>query len=577
MAHRGNALTFGARDGRWLSECGRAVILIFLFCTAIYPQGVTPTAQPDSTDLLRRTTPRGAVLGFLAAARKGDDATAAQYLNTRLRGKAAATLAHQFYVVLDRRLPAHLNELSDRPEGSGDDPADPDVEIVGAVKGANGEVEILLERRKAGKAGLVWLFSRKTLDAVPALFAEVNSIQVETILPEFLIRIRVAQISLFEWLVLLTGLPLLFAGLVLLSRMLSRAAGRLRRRVRKNAALPNPDPLPKPVWLLALAGMIHWLLSKVSLPLLSRQFWPGIATLLIIVAFVWMAILVNARIERHAARRLGSRNKTGVVSILRFIRRAADLVAVLVGFFVVLRYLGVNPTAAFAGIGVGGIAVALAAQKTLENIIGGLSLIFDQTVRVGDFLKVGDTMGTVQKIGLRSTGICTMDRTVVSVPNGQISNLSLENFSLRDKYWFRHIVGLDRRATVSQTRTILQKFEELLRQQPGSEPESVRARLIRFGPSSLDIEVVAYLNALDWTQFLQLQEVVLLRIMEVVEAEGTHLALPSQSVYVLASSSGRPATDGPGFAALEPLSPGSTPARRQTGPAARIPALTPDS
>jgi MscS family membrane protein len=154
-----------------------------------------------------------------------------------------------------------------------------------------------------------------------------------------------------------------------------------------------------------------------------------------------------------------------------------------------------------------------------------------------------------------------MDRSVVSVPNGQISNLSLENYSLRDKYWFRHVVGLDRRTTVSQIRSILPRIEELLRQQPGSESESVRARLIRFGPSSLDIEVFAYLNLLDWAQFLEFQGELLLQIMAIVEAEGTHLALPSQTVYVLASSSVRAASDGPGFAALEPLSPGNTPVR----------------
>ena len=97
-----------------------------------------------------------------------------------------------------------------------------------------------------------------------------------------------------------------------------------------------------------------------------------------------------------------------------------------------------------------GIAIALAAQKTLENVVGGVSLIFDRALHVGDFLKLGDTLGTVQDIGLRSTRIRTLDRTMVSVPNGQIANVSLENLSLRDKFWFHHILGLRYGTTSSQ-------------------------------------------------------------------------------------------------------------------------------
>ena len=94
-------------------------------------------------------------------------------------------------------------------------------------------------------------------------------------------------------------------------------------------------------------------------------------------------------------------------------------------------------TAVVAGIGVGGIAVALAAQKTLENLIGGITIVSDQPIRVGDFCRVGEYQGTVQAVGLRSTRIRTLGRTVVSIPNGQLAVMNIENFSLRDKIWFQ--------------------------------------------------------------------------------------------------------------------------------------------
>jgi MscS family membrane protein len=203
---------------------------------------------------------------------------------------------------------------------------------------------------------------------------------------------------------------------------------------------------------------------------------------------------------------------------------------------VALRHFGVNTTAALAGLGVGGIAVALAAQKTLENVIGGVSLVFDQAVRVGDSLKVGDIQGTVEDMGLRSTRIRTLDRTVVSVPNGQIANLTLENFSSRDKFWLHPILALRYGTTSPQICTVLERIRSLLKESRHIEPDSVRVNFLRFGPSSLDVEVFAYVLARDWSQFLEIQEGLLLRIMESIESTGVQIALPLQTILVDASA-----------------------------------------
>jgi MscS family membrane protein len=202
-----------------------------------------------------------------------------------------------------------------------------------------------------------------------------------------------------------------------------------------------------------------------------------------------------------------------------------------------LHYFGVNPTAALAGLGVGGIAVAFAAQKTLENVIGGVSLIIDQAVRVGDFLKVGDTSGTVADIGLRSTRIRTLDRTVVSVPNGQIANMTLENISSRDKFWFHPVLALRYGTTSTQMSAVLEGIRSLLEESRHFEPASIRVRFLRLGPSSLDVEIFAYVLAADWNQFLKIQENILLHIMDCIESSGVQLAIPSQSLLVISPAS----------------------------------------
>jgi MscS family membrane protein len=530
-----------------LACLGTEVVLIFLvilFCSPTWAQIHKPAASEPPPpqieapkDPLGRTTPRRTVLGFLTVARDGRDELAAQYLNTRLSGNSAAVLAHQLFVVLDRRLPPRLNELSDLPEGSVPDPLKPNEDLVGTIKTDDLSVDIFVERVDRGKSGLVWLFSSKTLDSIPQLYDEIDVISVEHILPEFFIKTRVASISLFEWVAVLVGMPLLYFLTVLLSRALNSFGGVLRRRVNRKPDLPNPELLPNPIRLLLVAFAIQWAISKVSLPLLARQFWSSTATLITIASGVWLLILLTNWGEEYVRRILLKRNLTGVTSTLHLMRWVVDLLIIVAGVFVTLHYFGVNPTAALAGVGVGGIAVAFAAQKTLENVIGGVSLIFDQAVRVGDILKVGDATGRVEDIGLRSTRIRTPDRTVVSVPNGQIANMTLENLSSRDKFWFHPILALRYGTTSPQMYIVLDHIRTLLEENPNLEHTSSRVRFLHFGPSSLDIEIFAYVLARDWNQFLEIQEGLLLSIMECIESRGVQFAMPAQTILVGSTAS----------------------------------------
>ena len=247
-------------------------------------------------------------------------------------------------------------------------------------------------------------------------------------------------------------------------------------------------------------------------------------------------ILLNGWVEEYLAPHFRGRNLTGATSVLRLTRRFADVLTIFAGLLVALYHFGVNPTAALAGLGVGGIAVALAAQKTLENVIGGVSLIFDDVARVGDTLKVGDTLGTVEDIGLRSTRIRTLERTVVSVPNGHIANMTIENLAARDKFWFHPILSLRHGTTASQVQAILDGVRSLLRADVRVKPDSVRVRFLRFGASSLEVEVFAYIAARDSNEFLEIQEALLLRTMVCIEAAGVQIALPSQAILVTSDS-----------------------------------------
>lgn len=486
-------------------------------------------------DPLGRSTPRGTMMGFLNAARTGDDALAGQYLNAA--DARAERLARQLFVVLDARLPGRLAQISDEPPGSVDDRVTPNQELVGRIESRKGSVEIVLERVPRGDPTPIWLFSSKTLATIPPLYEEVISSRARAIIPDFLSTKRIGGIRLVDYLALFLGLLLVYLLTLLVNRALTPVVRLVWRRVFPGSDTIRRNVLPAPVKLLLVTVGGGLLISSLQLSLAVRQLWSTAASLMTACAVAWLLILLLGEIERHLRRKLPRSNLAAASSLLRLLRRSGDVLIVFGALIVVLRNLGIDPTPALAGLGVGGIAVALAAQKTLENVIAGASLIFDQAVRVGDSLKMGDVQGTIDHIGLRSTRIRTLDRTVVSVPNSQIANTSLERLSDRDKFWFHPIVGLRYETTPKQLHAVLDGITQLLHEQPGIEAESVRVRFFRLASFSLDIEVFAYLVARDWNHFLEIQEQLLFGLSEVVRNAGTSMAFPSQTMY-LASPSG---------------------------------------
>jgi len=517
-----------------------AFVLALLPVAAIaQPQAATTAAAAEPPkDTIGRDSPRGTLLGFIRAARDGNNEVASLYLNTNLRGSAAQELARQLYVVLDTRLPARLTEVSDKPEGSPPNPLRPDEDVIGTVATDDGPLDIVVERVNRGAAGRLWLFSRRTLEKIPDVYTETDKVRLDRFVPGVLKTVRLRGVRLSAWLALIVLMPLLYRLLGgmswLIAALLRRWAGpEAHRRVLRQT-------IPGFVRLLLIAIATRWLASAVDLPLVERQFWSIVGAVLVIVAFVWGLLRMNVIGEGWLLRRSKSTGHAEATAVLRLLRRAADVLVLAVGVLLTLRYFGIDATAALAGLGIGGIAVALAAQKTLENVIGGLSIIFDKAVQVGDALKVGDTTGTVDSIGLRSTRIRTPDRTMVSVPNGQIANANIETLSARDKYRFYHVLTLRRETTASQMRTVLENLRTYLASHPAIDrADTIRVRFFRLGAFSLDVEVFAYIVAADWDQFLAIQQELLLETMAIVERAGAALTLPAQTVHV---------TDGTGVA-----------------------------
>jgi MscS family membrane protein len=203
-----------------------------------------------------------------------------------------------------------------------------------------------------------------------------------------------------------------------------------------------------------------------------------------------------------------------------------------------LSQLGYPVATLLAGLGIGGLAVALAAQKTVENLFGAFSIGADQPFREGDFVRIEDFVGTVEHIGLRSTKVRTLDRTLITIPNGKLAEMRLESFSARDRIRLACTIGLVYETSTEQMRQVLTELESVLREHPKIWPDAVVVRFMAFAGSSLDIEIMAWFQTSDWSEFQVIRQDVLLAFMDVVEGAGTAFAFPTRTIHLAPPSSG---------------------------------------
>jgi MscS family membrane protein len=264
-----------------------------------------------------------------------------------------------------------------------------------------------------------------------------------------------------------------------------------------------------------------------------RQYYRRLIWIFLAFAFYWLITRITSEVSDRLGRRLTNSGRMAERSIVSLGRRVLEVLIFIGVILAVLSGLGVNVTAALAGLGIGGLAIGLGAQKTFENLLGGITVLTDKALQIGDACRIGDQRGVVEDIGLRSTKLRTEDRTVVTIPNGIVASSVLENFRQRDKILFRQLVRLRYDLSADHLRYALEEIRRVLKEDTRVENATSRVRAIKFAEYSIEVEIYAYILVRDFSEFLTDQEQLLLQIVEAVEKTGAAIALPSQGALIL--------------------------------------------
>jgi MscS family membrane protein len=481
-------------------------------------------------------SPRASLSAFLDDCRAGKLDAAAGYLD--LSGRAAADgprLAERLKAVFDRYIWFDLASISPKSSGTRDDGLPDDAERIATIPGDDGAKVPIVMIRRVGPSGARWVFSSGVVGNIDALYDKLPNRWTFDHLPPVLLRAGPAELLYWQWL----ALPLLAAAAWIAGALLALVTRRLLVRVTNRTAsrwddvlvvgLRGPLTLAWALFVAELAlGSLH--LYQPAEAALSRALRAGF-----FLAAFWLALRMVDGLRGLVEASKWSEERPAARALVPLVARSAKVGVLVLASISVLSALGYPAASLIASLGIGGLALALAAQKTVENLFGAVAIGVDQPFRVGDFVRIGDIVGTVEAVGLRSTRVRTLDRTLVSIPNGKLADMQVESFAARDRIRLYCQLGLVYDTTAAQMRQVLAGLERTLRQHPKIWPDAVIVRFTGLGESALTIDVMAWFET-DWDEFQIIRQDVLLAFMEVVERAGSSFAFPTRTLHIAAGA-----------------------------------------
>jgi MscS family membrane protein len=491
------------------------------------------TQDKGPEDALGRGNPRDSIVGFLKAVSEFNYDKGSEYLDLRnLPDEVAQVggheLARQLNHVLSRSVWLDDYTVSDHPEGTkGDglpDYRDPLV-VIRTQDGA--EYPLWMQRVPRGDGELIWKVSNRSVALIPELYDEFSYDEpVETIRKWFPEDASFLGVEAFKWFILvaiaLITWPVYWVIGWALSRLFSSPDKEIYPFVRK--------VFSGPLVLIAILVTVGITLDQLGAGAYAQEVMR--AQTLSTIAIVWALWSVINLFKKYKQGKLIAQGRRGAARLMQPMTTLIKLLIFVFGLLFWLNNVGVNITTVLAGLGVGGLAVALALQKPIEDMMGALTIFSQAPLRVGDLVKYGEVLGEVEDIGLRTTRIRTLTNTVVSIPNSRIAYVEVENLSYRKKIRYWPTLRLRYDTTLDQLEKIRDSIWAMLAEHERVHDEPIRVRFTDFDKDAILVKVHCFLKTTDFPESLEIGEDLNYRIMKIVESAGAKFALPGTQMYI---------------------------------------------
>ncbi len=505
------------------------------------PAAAAPSRPAIPLDPLGRETPRGTLLGFIKEAQEEHYAAAIEYFqpapsHRRRSEQDDEEVAAQLLTIFNQKFAGALELTSQDPLGRLDDGLPPDQEKITGGLGITDKFPVQLVRLQDEQGRKLWYFSRATLDHVPEMYDSLTFPEIEKKIPQTLVAHRLLFMPLWQWIAIVVFLPIALLGGRLITMVIAFTVNR-SRKARSKPPLAQQGFFQVDPITLTIAIVSHYIfVGYIGTSLLYRLYYRHLVWIFLAFDFYWILTHITWAISSRIGASLTKRGMLAERSIVSLVRRFTEVSIFLLVTLLVLRNLGVDVSTALAGVGIGGLALGLGAQKTFENMFGGISILFDKVIQIGDVCRISNQTGVVEDIGLRSTRLRTGERTLLSIPNGIMASSVVENLRFRDKFLCQQILRLRYDLSPDHVRYILGQIHNLLIEDPKVEDSSARVRLLRFAEYAIEVELYCYILEPEFTAYLATQEQLLLKIMDTIEKAGAVVALPTQTTFVTQDS-----------------------------------------
>jgi MscS family membrane protein len=472
-------------------------------------------------------TPRQSLQRFLANARAGRLNLAADELSSISQDvDEMAQLARKLQAVIDRKLPfdeARLAKISDLPKGNTDDGM-PEQDEIGRIETPVGSDPVRLMRKPLPDGGTHWVFSPRTVEHIQGWYERLPDHWLLDHLPEALLVTGPGGLLYWQWLALPLLLALSAGFGILFSVAMRIACWMLFGRYELFKAVLERQATPLRLFGAALA--LRLLLLSLFITATAEQTVRGLCNMVLIAGLMfilWRSADVLARRLRQSA---WLATRPALAGMAPLLHRLIGVSLWAIGILWSVEELGYSVTAVLASLGLGGLAVALAAKNSLEHLIGGMTLSLDQPMRVGDLVKVGDVQGHVEEIGIRSTRIRTQDRSLVTIPNGKLADLNIETLAARDRLRMAITLNINHSLKPKKLKELREAVIACVKEQPLVMPDNISVYFSGLTESAMPMEITCWFQTADSGQVAEARHTLLLSVLEVVDFFGAFVGAP---------------------------------------------------